>query len=296
MRAQKTIALILVIVISLLTLNGCKAIKNFRDRAYAAANNKDFIADGPYKELDTYVVATPEYETGSADKLVAYITARATNDGEKARAIYRWITTNISYDVIAYINNNPRNLTVEEMLKSHKGVCGNYAFLFEELCKKAGLEVVTIIGYVRSSIIDPSDGNWDRARHAWNAVKVDGEWKLIDSTWGAGYVYSDKFYRRFNEFYFFADPTQFIYSHLPEDPKWQLLDPPIDKSEFIQLPLSTKNFFENGVNLISHKQGAISSQGALELSLGVPQGTAIRVWLFKEDRDLVNSSSRYFKI
>ena len=35
-----------------------------------------------------------------------------------------------------------------------------------------------------------------------------------------------------DEFYFFTDPDEFIYNHLPQDEGWQLLARPVTKDEF----------------------------------------------------------------
>ena len=52
------------------------------------------------------------------------------------------------------------------------GVCDAKAKLFYRLAKKSGLEVLYITGYVNKTTL-----------HAWNMVKVDGEWYHVDNTW-----------------------------------------------------------------------------------------------------------------
>lgn len=51
-------------------------------------------------------------------------------------------------------------------------VCGGYSLAFEALADEAGLESVYITGYIDST-----------NRYAWNKVKVDGKWTVIDTTW-----------------------------------------------------------------------------------------------------------------
>lgn len=55
------------------------------------------------------------------------------------------------------------------------GVCDAKAKLFYRLAKEAGLEVLYITGYVNRNTL-----------HAWNMVKVDGNWYHIDTTWNRG--------------------------------------------------------------------------------------------------------------
>ena len=52
------------------------------------------------------------------------------------------------------------------------GVCDAKAKLFYRLAKKAGLDVLYVTGYVNKTTL-----------HAWNLVKVDGNWYHVDNTW-----------------------------------------------------------------------------------------------------------------
>ena len=52
------------------------------------------------------------------------------------------------------------------------GVCDAKSKLFYRLAKEAGLKVIFIIGYVNGDTL-----------HAWNMVKVDGNWYHLDNTW-----------------------------------------------------------------------------------------------------------------
>ena len=67
----------------------------------------------------------------------------------------------------------------------------------------------------------------------WNAVFVDGSWRLLDPFWGScvknqeGHVTSNT-----SDWFLFTEPKQFLYSHLPEKPEWQLVEQPISKHEF----------------------------------------------------------------
>lgn len=52
------------------------------------------------------------------------------------------------------------------------GVCDAKSKLFYRLAKEAGLKVIFITGYVNGNTL-----------HAWNMVKVDGNWYHLDNTW-----------------------------------------------------------------------------------------------------------------
>ena len=55
-------------------------------------------------------------------------------------------------------------------------VCDGYSLAFEYLLQQCGIEAVFVCGKAGSS---PEDAGG----HAWNMVKMDGEWYEVDSTW-----------------------------------------------------------------------------------------------------------------
>jgi hypothetical protein len=111
-----------------------------------------------------------------------------------------------------------REAIITEALRRRKGVCENYAAIFNDIAVRAGLTSFIVEGYTKQS------GRIDRAGHTWCAVNLDGEWFLCDPTWDkdAGT----------NPNYFLAHPTSFIVSHIPFDPMWQLVNNPVSHDDF----------------------------------------------------------------
>ena len=72
--------------------------------AVAATGDED-----RYAEVDRYALAAPASAAHSVDALARYLTAPFTRDDEKARAIFRWITDNISY---AFSLTNPTSIAI----------------------------------------------------------------------------------------------------------------------------------------------------------------------------------------
>ena len=67
-------------------------------------------------------------------------------------------------------------------------------------------------------------GNSQGQAHSWTALKLENEWFLCDPTWDAGINNYHK--------YFLLTATDFIDSHWPFDPLWQLLPQPISLRDF----------------------------------------------------------------
>lgn len=223
--------------------------------------------------IDKYALETPESVAISIESLAAYLIQPTENDFQKTRAIYRWITQNISYDFSAYLTNNYSSTRAEDVLISRSSVCQGYSSLFNALAKSAGLEVVTIIGWAKGYSYNAGDKITGTTNHAWNAVQINGGWYLIDSTWGAGAIIEQRFVREFNEYYFLSPPDRFIYNHLPVDSKWQLLSTPVSKSEFSILPCIHSGFFLYDIDLRDNTESVIETDGNLTMIFGVPSKT-----------------------
>lgn len=188
-----------------------------------------------YTAIDHHARKAPPTVSTDLPKLVAYLTQTAANEGEKVRSFYAWMTYNIAYDMQAYNKGRQRiNQSNQDILRRGKAVCFGYAKLMQAMCEKAGIRCEVIVGYSKGALTSTPDlRNPD---HAWNAVQIDGQWHLMDVTWGSGVVYNgtSDFVREFQEEYFLTSPKAFIVNHLPADPMWQLLDCPIQAKQFKQ--------------------------------------------------------------
>lgn len=233
--------------------------------------SQDFIS------IDKIVDAYPR-NISKPEKLAEMIKRDFNTDIEKARAIYRWIATSIKYDVDAYYSGvkstsysystleekkqkelELQKKQVEQTLKKKKAVCEGYSGLFQNLCDMVGVECVTILGYSKTS--DRDIGRIPKSTdHAWNAIKIDNKWKLIDVTWGAGSVnYSKKeFIPQFNDIYFLTPPELFFLKHFPENKDWLFVNKSLE--DFIELPLYYSEFAVSGIKIIEPEKGIIKTK------------------------------------
>lgn len=193
-------------------------------------------------------------------ELAEEITRDATNGVGKARAIYDWIAANITYDteewenIVRGADGYIHDHSPEAVLARGSAVCVGYAWLFDDLCQAAGIEATWLIGDVRGYRGTIDDELVTDVRHAWNAVKLDdGEWHLLDVTWGARQEGEDAASHSAEaraDYYFDTPPGQFVYDHLPEDETWQLLEDSVPSEiAFAILPNLKPTFFTNGLQL-----------------------------------------------
>ena len=218
-------------------------------------------------------------------ELAGEITKDCTNEASKARAIYDWLTANITYDTAEWKNIvsgatdyiHPHDPS--SVLERGNTVCIGYAWLFDDLCASAGLESTYLIGDVRGYRGTPDDELVSSVRHAWSAVREDGEWKLLDATWGAkqeGEKEGD--YKARADYYFDTPPNQFVFDHLPEDADWQLLETPVPtETAFSILPNLKPSFFTDGLKLGGDYTSVLGAKTdeRYRLSFGKPEGTEV---------------------
>ena len=174
----------------------------------------------------------------STKKLAFSITRNASSESDKAVEIYNWITQNISYDVELMRSEKLQKqiYTSEENVVMHvldrkMALCGGFALLFKQLCADVGIAAEAVNGFTK----DYSGKNQKRKipNHTWNAVKLNGKWRLLDITWAIGHGSEG----RPDNFWYLTKPSDFIYTHYPENTKWALVDNPISINEFQTIPI-----------------------------------------------------------
>lgn len=131
----------------------------------------------------------------------------------------------------------------------------------------------------------------------WNAVFIKGEWRFIDAFWSSACVVGKKSgewtlvdsdgnvqldedemsdgetQHRINEFYFLPDPDKFIWTHFPDESQWQLLDTPVEVSDFETHVYIRERFYYLGMsfNENSRDKCLISAdEGAVQLAFNIP--------------------------
>lgn len=114
--------------------------------------------------------------TEAGSKLVDTLSGKS--DFDKAKGVYDYLTDTIVYDM-DYMKGN----TLYFVMNFGRGVCGGYARAAQYLFNLQGIECMTV----------------SSADHAWNIVKLDGEYYQFDATWGDQKEYIDYSYLNFDD-------------------------------------------------------------------------------------------------
>ncbi|UYV81932.1 KY [Cordylochernes scorpioides] len=246
-----------------------------------------------FRELDQRVLETPEEVAATIPTLVEYLTEGVPNDLFRVRAFFRWIAENISFNW-QYLDVK---LGPQEILERREGVCKDYCRLLEEMCRISHVRVKTIRGFAKGHDYRPGHrfSRSEGMTHAWSAVFVLGAWRLLDTTWGAGYAdQSANFQKKLNEHFFLTDPEVLVWTHFPFDDsetdydRWQLLDHPLTLDHFNELPKVTPHFFELHLHLRSRVQNPLFFRIQTEVRIASIEPMRFKFKLYPAD-DVENS-------
>ena len=201
-------------------------------------------ANSGYVLVDKKMATIPLNSSTSLEAIAKYINANFKTENEKIRAAFYWTASNISYDVENMFevstNETPED-RIPKTLKNKKGICGDYAAIFNKIAALVGIQSVVISGYTKQN------GKIATLSHAWCAAKIDNKWSVFDPTWGSGALMNGKFVKKINDYYFKVPPEKMIASHIPFDYLWQFLNYPITNGEFYEGKIEidkSKKFFD----------------------------------------------------
>lgn len=184
------------------------------------------------QELDTVrlnkIALIASKEERSWNKVAHLIGDSCKTELERVYTVYTYIAGSYKYDLnrlkLIYKRKIKRELYLSEVIKKKKGVCGDFANLFVTLCDSLNIGCFRVSGYSRNfNLFHPVRKSY--YNHAWNIVRVDGTWYVLDVTFGMQHFTKKKFDKEQIDYDFlFTDPVKFGIVHLPADPVFQLLN------------------------------------------------------------------------
>lgn len=111
----------------------------------------------------------------AAKSVLEECVASDMSDYDKEYALYIWLSRNVRYDSSHNNSKGAPRTSYEPYgpLINGKGVCLGYAATFQLLLNMEGVECITVTGA----------SNLMMNNHAWNMVRLNGEWYCADPTW-----------------------------------------------------------------------------------------------------------------
>ena len=127
--------------------------------------------------LNEFTTSAYEYEqvAEKMDELIKTLDLDNLTDYEKVKTLYEYVMDRMTYnDTGMLIAHSPMGF-----LFHGEGVCQAYAVSLHMLLERAGIESRYVIGNIHEELLYEGE----TGGHAWNMVKLDGNWYHLDPTW-----------------------------------------------------------------------------------------------------------------
>lgn len=232
--------------------------------------NGDPLWPWPDSTLHPLVTSIPSPQESNYQDVAKFIDSHESDPYAKVKALHDFVADRIVYDVVALNSGNFPPQDAATVFQTRKSVCAGYANLLMAMGQEVGIEIITISGDARSR-----GSSLSGMGHAWNAVKIEGKWYLIDATWDSGYVSGPVFTKEFKTDYLFTPPHIMGITHLPDDPAWQLREKPLSRGEFLRQPMLKPRFFINGLKLLEPSRSITDAKKIVTITVENPHN----VWM-----------------
>lgn len=118
-------------------------------------------------------------------------------DLEKVQKIEYWVADNLYYNNdAAETSVTAEVISLENVLETKTATCAGYSNLFSALCNMQDIYCVNLRGGTYIKQETPGSLLSVQMNHEWNAVRIDGEWLFIDTTWLSNNEYRNGEYIR----------------------------------------------------------------------------------------------------
>jgi hypothetical protein len=223
----------------------------------------------PWYQVGLHPVVTqmPSEVEVSIESVAQYIASHESDPFQRIKALHDYVADRVAYDAPAFVSGEWANIPQDArtVFEIRKAVCQGYANLLAALGQAIGENIVVVTGKSRTSGTDRTGQG-----HAWNAIEINQEWYLLDATWDSGSVDGSTFIKRYRTAYLMPPPEVLIHDHFPDDMNFQLLSPPLNRSEFLQKPMLQPEFFAERLNLINPSHDQVNVNGTARIVLENP--------------------------
>lgn len=228
---------------------------------------KNIISDSSLDSLRRY--NPTEYITTVAKRIKNF----SSNQFTRAKLVHDVTALLLFYDDVSYWSGDRQSQDVATCLRTRRSVCEGYANVFKALCDAVGLECEKVSGYARGvSYRNSTYENPNNSNHAWNIVRLDGDWYLVDCTWDSGHMDGYTSVQDYSTTWLFQKPELFLCSHFPtDDATQQLMSRQVTAYGFTKLPYLYPNLAD-AAELFSYPQKENTTNNFLVLSYKCKNG------------------------
>lgn len=205
-----------------------------------------------------------------------YVCRPYRSDVQRLRAIFTWAAERITWE-----EDFEGEVDARRVVQTKRGCSKEIAFLVVEMCEALGLVVEAVEGYLKSPA-DAINGHEQlgiaSTNHWWNAVIVDGEWRIMDCSLAnpsnpKRREYSDSSMQVAESWLFLVRPLEICYTHIPILPEQQHIVPTVQQAILAALPAACPPYFKNQLHLWDFDTSQLQLDGleVAHIHLEVPE-------------------------
>ncbi len=110
--------------------------------------------DAQFSKIDKKIDLIPKEYNTSTEAIANYIHSNFKSDDDKIRAVFYWTASNLTYDfqnMFVLKNNLTPDKRINQTLLSKKGICGDYAAVFNSIATLVGIKSIVVSGYTKQN-------------------------------------------------------------------------------------------------------------------------------------------------
>ena len=213
--------------------------------------------------------------TNSASLTQGYVCRPYRSDVQRLRAIFTWVSEKVAWE-----EDFEGEVDSRRVIQMRRGCSEEIAVLVSEMCSSVGLHAEIVRGYLKSPGEPIECASNPRPNHWWNAVIVDGSWRIMDCSLASPTNpkrgrYSSTGSQVAEHGFFLARPMEICYTHVPSKFGQQHICPPIAPDILLALPCACPPYFRNNIQMIDYDTSLLRIENLelVHIQLTVPADT-----------------------
>lgn len=207
-----------------------------------------------------------------------YVCRPHRSEIQRVRAIFTFISEKITWDE----DFEDTTIDTRRVIQSKRGSSVEVAQLVHEMCGAIGIPSTVVRGYLKSPGEEIDLDAHQRPNHHWNAVCVDGCWRLMDCSLASPThprrtLYSSSSSQMAEGWYFLARPLEICFTHVPYNHEDQHIVPAVAPEVLLALPCALPAYFRNMLHLVDYDTSLLRIEGleVCTLRVAVPADVEI---------------------
>ncbi|OLL23654.1 cytokinesis protein 3 [Neolecta irregularis DAH-3] len=210
------------------------------------------------------------------------------NDIQRLRAIFVFLAEKISWEK-GMPDLRGDDFVCLRVLESRRASCGELAIVLQAMCESIDIPCEIIHGYIKTPGEAVDIGSRLDTNHTWNAVLIEGEWRIIDVS------LANPTHPHHQQFSNIAVAEPFFFLTRPLNAH---IVPPLSQEIVISLPYVGPAYFQCNIRLINFDTSMLRLKGfeCIQIDLQVPEDiecvaeTEARAITTDSEGDMFNNS------